>query len=587
MTHREPTDAQPTRPTTTRRRLGAALAAAALLATPAFSPTLLAVPAQAAGTSATAPAATKAQDLVLQNGSTDSQRLLSWQTDDPAELGVRWAKKADLVDGRLPESAQTAQQTEQGEAVDGRHFHRATMDGLDADAQYSYQVGSDEAGWSDVHSFGTSVTGDFNVYGDPQIGSSGDVDSDATGWKRTLQASLRTNPEASFLYTLGDQVEHKDNQEEFAAYLAPEQSRTLPQATTLGNHEAGSKAYSDHFNRPNVSADHGQNVKGTGGDYWFISNDVLFVNFNANASSEDDIAEHKDFLDKVVKQQGDKARWTAVVFHKAPYSTANHLDDDDVMRFRAAFPAAFSANDVDLVLGGHDHVYSRTHLLNGSGSPADEAADGESIVDKRPDASAPVELDKDSGESLYYTLTSSSGSKFYDMYTDEQMDEAGFPRDNIAAAEQTRTPGYLNVKATCEALTLTSRSVDAAGADSVVETVKLAKDAGDCQGGEPSEEPTAEPSEVPSTEPSTAPAETPSAQPGQTSTPEQPTGEPGAGAGGGDANGGAGTDPGAGGAPGAGSLPRTGVQIGTALGIAGLLVAGGGLALVLARKRRG
>ncbi|MCQ9367190.1 LPXTG cell wall anchor domain-containing protein [Brevibacterium sp. 91QC2O2] len=163
------------------------------------------------------------------------------------------------------------------------------------------------------------------------------------------------------------------------------------------------------------------------------------------------------------------------------------------------------------------------------------------------------------------------------------MDEAGFPRDNIAAAEQTRTPGYLNVKATCEALTLTSRSVDAAGADSVVETVKLAKDAGDCQGGEPSEEPTAEPSEVPST----APAETPSAQPGQTSTPEQPTGEPGAGAGGGDANGGAGTDPGAGGAPGAGSLPRTGVQIGTALGIAGLLVAGGGLALVLARKRRG
>nr|WP_306439915.1 fibronectin type III domain-containing protein [Brevibacterium sp. 91QC2O2] len=142
----------------------------------------------------------------MQNGSTDSQRLLSWQTDDPAELGVRWAKKADLVDGRLPESAQTAQQTEQGEAVDGRHFHQAALDGLDADAQYSYQVGSDEAGWSDVHSFDTSVTGDFNVYGDPQIGSSGDVDSDAAGWKRTLQASLQTNPRASFLYTLGDQV---------------------------------------------------------------------------------------------------------------------------------------------------------------------------------------------------------------------------------------------------------------------------------------------------------------------------------------------------------------------------------------------
>src|SRR5699024_3779011 len=117
-------------------------------------------------------------------------------------------------------------------------------------------------------------------------------------------------------------------------YLAPDATRTVPQATIIGNHDVASKSYEQHFNRPNVSRDHGGGGAITsGGDYWFIDSGVLFININSN---ELDTDEHAEFIDEVVAEHGDEARWKVLGFHHSIYSTATHNDDADVRRLRKA-----------------------------------------------------------------------------------------------------------------------------------------------------------------------------------------------------------------------------------------------------------
>ncbi|HJF76579.1 MAG TPA: metallophosphoesterase, partial [Brevibacterium linens] len=263
-------------------------------------------------------------------------------------------------------------------------------------------VGSEEDGFTEVQQFTTGDVGgddEFLVFGDPQVGAGGGDPDDAAGWDRTLSSAAATADDPSFFYSLGDQVNSAGNQEQYAQYLAPEATRTIPQATTIGNHDVSSKAYEQHFNRPNVSQDHGGGgVITSGGDYWFIEEGVLFLNINSNSS---DMDAHAEFIDEVVAEHGDQARWTVLGFHHSIYSTATHWNDLDVKRLRKAIPPVAARNDIDLVVSGHDHIYNRTFLMDGEGKPVEGSEAG-------------AEEEKEDGQTLYLTLTSSSGSKFYD-----------------------------------------------------------------------------------------------------------------------------------------------------------------------------
>ncbi|WP_198397688.1 hypothetical protein [Brevibacterium antiquum] len=104
-----------------------------------------------------------------------------------------------------------------------------------------------------------------------------------------------------------------NDQGQYEEDLAPEATTTVPQATTIGNHDVASKSYGQHFNRPNVSSDHGEGGAITsGGDYWFIDSGVLFININSNSHDTD---AHAEFIDEVVKARGDEARWKVLGFH--------------------------------------------------------------------------------------------------------------------------------------------------------------------------------------------------------------------------------------------------------------------------------
>ena len=127
---------------------------------------------------------------------------------------------------------------------------------------------------------------------------------------------------------------------------------------------------------------------------------TLFMVINSNNRST---AEHKEFMESAIAQNPD-VRWKTVVFHHSVYSTASHVNDGDIIERREELPPVMSELGIDVVLMGHDHVYTRTYMMNGT----------------TPDDSQGVQSEVTNPEGvLYLTANSASGSKYYDIKAPE------------------------------------------------------------------------------------------------------------------------------------------------------------------------
>ncbi len=67
------------------------------------------------------------------------------------------------------------------------------------------------------------------------------------------------------------------------------------------------------------------------------------------------------------------AKWRVVTMHHNPYSAS--LSDGEYSEERVLFSALYDCYDIDLVLSGHDHLYSRTEAMYGG-----KKAEGEGTV---------------------------------------------------------------------------------------------------------------------------------------------------------------------------------------------------------------
>jgi len=389
-------------------------------------------------------------DVVLNVGSDPSQRGVAWYSSQAATQQVQVAKKDDVVGGAFPADAASFTATS-GQATDGQFYQHATITGLVEDTTYAYRVGDATNGWSPAYEFSTrKFSGDYSFLfvGDPQIGASGNVANDQNGWVATMSTAVAKFPRSEFLFSAGDQVNTASNENEYAAYLAPEQLRTLPSATLDGNHDVGSKAYEQHFTMPNWDPTYGaaSSPTSSGGDYWFTYNGVLFISLDSNAWQNDN---HEEFIQKVVAEHGADARWKVVAFHHSIYSVAAHTNDADIVDRRSKLPTILSRYGIDMVLMGHDHSYTRSWLIN-KGEVAEVGGVAQPTVTAEP------------GDVLYVTANSASGSKYYDV----KAPDAPF----AAVINQEKKRNYSNVEVTDRSITVTTyRSED----NTVVDAVTL------------------------------------------------------------------------------------------------------------------
>ncbi|WP_432829764.1 fibronectin type III domain-containing protein [Dactylosporangium sp. CA-092794] len=364
--------------------------------------------------------------IILGVGANETQRIVTWYSSADTAQKVQLAPTAALVNGDFPASAATFAAIGGANIATSGGFNRhATLTGLQEQTTYSYRVGTD-GNWSPAYSFKTqSFEGDYDFlfYGDPQIGSSGDVAKDQAGWQDTLDVSLAANPNAELLVSGGDQVETANTEAQWTAFLAPDKLRQYPWAATIGNHDVGGKAYEQHLFTPNTDRSaplyaNGQPASNTsGGDYWYIYKDVLFIDLNSNSytttSGGGGDPAHIAYVTDVINQHGAEAKWTVLVYHHSIYSPADHAKDGDNKVRRVDFPTTFSNLGVDVVLQGHDHSYSRSYeIKNGQKANPDEQP-GAADVFPGP------------GGVIYVTGNSASGSKYYDITAPDNSGTSG------------------------------------------------------------------------------------------------------------------------------------------------------------------
>ena len=319
----------------------------------------------------------------------------------------------------------------------GYYANKATMSDLEENTAYVYRVGNN-GHWSDTYTTTTKSKGDFSFLfaGDPQLGSSGDLASDKDGWKNTLDL-VNTNPlfkDVHFIQNAGDHVEAGKNESQYDAYLSNYQGSVVystPFANAVGNHDYAGTAYNDHFNLPNVSNLGSSGQGNAQGDYYYIYNNALMLVLNSNNRST---AEHEEFIKNTLAKTKDNQdiKWKIVVFHHSIYSSASHASDNDILARRDTLAPMFSQNGIDLVLMGHDHVYTRSMLMDGTTALKDESFDQNGN---------PIHEVTDPKGLTYITANSASGSKYYEF-------TSNLSGDYIAVKNQEHTPNItkLDVK---------------------------------------------------------------------------------------------------------------------------------------------
>lgn len=307
---------------------------------------------------------------------------------------------------------------------------------------YMYTFGG---AWQPVASFKVQDASDgFSVMfcSDPQLGrSGGDSDAaildDSFGWQRTLAAATAKNPDISFIMSAGDQVNEATNKKEYNALLYPEVMKSYSLVTTVGNHDFYSPYYAYHFNNPNVSST--EMLSPGGNDYYFSYGNALFISINTQNYLMED---HKAVLNEAVTAYPD-AMWRVVLVHHTMYYPGqggiSSSEAEGIINGLAetAFVPMFDDFDIDMVLSGHCHIYSRSiPLTNGK-------ADANGVT--------------------YLEASSASGSNYY------STDAAD---SNIAFAKTTSEPTYSLLDFSGGSVTVNSYGTDS---DELFDTVTLTK----------------------------------------------------------------------------------------------------------------
>ena len=447
--------------------------------------------------------------ISLSPGSNATELNFAWYTpkqtnDDHSNANVPKliiGEGRNMKNAKVYEAEQTAVKDEQDNNGETYNSNKVTATGLKENKTYYYSYDNGN-GYTKPAAYTTKSTNNFSFafVGDPQIGSSNElkgkdtkefydaqsnaVKSDAFNWSSTLNAALeKTDDQLSFVVSAGDQIQttkkklpNKDaskSEIEYTGYLSPEALKSLPVATTVGNHDADNANYTYHFNRTNAS-ELGSN-KVVGGDYYFKYGNALFIMLN---TQDTNVAEHKQFIEQTVAANKD-CKWRIVTLHQDIYGSAEHSNEPEITNLRYQLTPIFEQNDIDAVLTGHDHAYSRSKMLLG-GTKANDYTDEKdqkyltylkSIMDEKA-----IETVKKQGSSvinpegvLYMTAGSSSGSKYYDLVPRQQT--------YIAHRWQEDVPTYSVVDITENSLTINTYRTD--NDEKIDETFSITKSKGD------------------------------------------------------------------------------------------------------------
>ena len=454
--------------------------------------------------------ATDYTKVSLTPGADETQLNFAWysktETGKTATPVVHFGTDKNSLTAFTGTSGQVDTSLTDGVAYDYNHV---VVTGLEPNTTYYYTVEKNGV-QTEVQEYKTGSFESVKILyvGDPQIGASTGqtqgsdtlkADSgaantaarnDAFAWNRTLEIASAQNPDLNFIISAGDQVNKtgQAKEEEYAGYLSSSVLSGLPVATTIGNHDSLNPDYTYHFNNPNTT---GYGETEAGGDYYYSYGTGLFIVLNTNNYN---VAEHEKTIQEAVASDPDAA-WRIVTIHQDIYGTGLDHSDTDGMILRTQLTPIFDEYDIDVVLQGHDHTYSRSKLLYGDGqthgtyefrlNEDGSDYDWDNAYNTQTDEKIPLYPEEgdtagtvahdafqaDNGcytiedttgntvvnpkGTLYMTANSASGSKFYELIAAQQ--------DYIANRSQNWLPSYSVIEMDADSFSIVTYQVTAEG----------------------------------------------------------------------------------------------------------------------------
>ena len=186
----------------------------------------------------------------------------------------------------------------------------------------------------------------------------------------------------------------------------------------------------------------------TKGNYYYLYNNVLFVTLNTgaypggndeenadnanvpsavkdNSEAEAIVENFRTTMSAATGEYAGQYNWLIVTHHKSTQTVAKHAADSDIENYvDAGFEQVMDEFDVDFVLGGHDHVYSRSYVLKG----------GERNAER-------LDTFNDPDGTIYLTGNCCSDMQYYTPFAEvDKENNADFPR---LANGETGSQAYL------------------------------------------------------------------------------------------------------------------------------------------------
>lgn len=321
--------------------------------------------------------------------------------------------------------------------------HEFNISGLVAGEKYEYRFGvgpgepdpSNDELWTD--SRGTFLAGgktDAPVYFTADVQSNTGDPKDVQLHNQVLDQLKSKKPGGETLVQVGDLVDRGGRAEQWQEafdYILDEQE--LQTATLVGNHETydnpdynivtnqKSQIFTNMYNLPKNGAIAESN-------YSFTRGSIHFSVLNSNTSLDKQLQWLQDDI------HASESEWNVVVGHFSYYG-GRHADDSGMAADRAKVTKSLDELGVDLYVGGHDHVYKRSTILDGRLAETDE--------------------EKNLGTT--FVTMGSSGPKFYDNsphWWDEKVEDEDIQMGSV-------------LEATDEGLKFSTYAVDGREIDSI------------------------------------------------------------------------------------------------------------------------
>lgn len=292
----------------------------------------------------------------LSPGSDDTEMRISWSSEsEDFTPFVKISLNEDMSEFETFEGTYVT-------AKDVPISAHVTVTDLEAGATYYYQCCIDEEE-SDVNSFKTVAEGsDFNAIFVTDIHIGGDslenegLISNALNYNNVL-ASAVEKEEISLIVSGGDQA-NSGLVTEYLGLFASPLMKSLPFAAAAGNHDIKARNFKYMMNLPN-SKDNGIMGSLIDGNYWYIKGDALFIVLDTNNTSA---SYHYNTVQQAVEANPD-VKWRVVTFHHDIYAGLLESRVSENRLQRLLMSPAMDKFNIDLVLMGHNHIFSRTHVL--------------------------------------------------------------------------------------------------------------------------------------------------------------------------------------------------------------------------------